>query len=557
MGQEVSDYDAAFAAALGGGGSTEESPYDKVAKDAFGSLPRNAQKAERQPVGDFSGNLRFATPFGTMDTRIPLPQIVNRGLAQLGSGFADYGAAFDSPQAVDAKRASDKPLLDMPGGSTLNFAGKVGPALAIPTVGGPVVGGMIAGGLTGLMEPVGTGESRGFNTLTSAGFGGALPGVVKGFGALARPDAAKADLARSALGKGIPVGVSDITDSKLLKATRSILNDVPFVGGIGERQAANTQAGFNRAVSNVIGESADSLTPQVMGGAKSRIGGELNRIWDNNNLKLDPQYITDLQRIMQDASSKLNPEQAAAVNRQVQNLLAKADNAEIPGSFTNNWQSELRMAAEGEKGLAQKLLNDLRQSTLKAFNRGVSGPDAAALSKARGQYGALKTLEPIMNKAEAGVGGRMPGDVPAALLPGQVVSQYGSAARSPFSDLPQIGSQFLVDRVPRTGGSVRAALQNTIVGSGLMGGGALGGALTAGGMGAGVGAGAGLGLTAGLQKLLGSPTVAMSVLSQPQVQRGLLDNPEFSKALLEIMRNSGSRLPAAAGLGLLSAPALE
>lgn len=553
----MSDYDAAFAAAIGGGG-TEESPYDKVAKDALASLPRPVQPQEpAKPVSDFSGNLRFATPFGTLDTRIPLPQMVNRGLAQLGSGFADYGAAFDAPAQVDAKRAIDRPLLDMPGGSTLNFAGKVGPAMAVPNIGGPVLGGMIAGGVMGAMEPVGTGESRGFNAASSAALGGFIPGAVKGFQALARPDAAKADLARSALRDGIPVGVSDITDSKFLKSARSVLNDVPFIGGIGERQAAKTQEGFNKAVAKVVGESADSLTPQVMANAKTRIGGELNRIWENNNLKLDARYVADVQQILQDATAKLNPEQAQSVIKQVRNLMQKQNNGEIPGAFTNNWQSELRMLADGEKGLAQKYLNDLRQKTIQAFNRSVTGADASALSKARMQYGAYKTLEPIMNKAEAGVAGRVTGDVPAALLPGRVVEQYGSAARSPFGDLPQIGSQFLVDRVPRTGGSTRAAIQNTLVGSGLMSGGAAAGAAVAGGLGSGVGLAGGLGLTAILEKALGSPTIARSVLANPQVQRGLLDNPEFSKAMLEIMRNSASRLPAAAGMGLLSAPALE
>lgn len=553
----MSDYDAAFAAAAGGGGS-EENPYDKIAKDALSSLPRPVQpKESAQPVNDFSGNLRFATPFGTLDTRIPLPQFVNRGLAQFGSGVADYGAAFDAPAQVDAKRAIDRPLLDMPGGSTLNFAGKVGPAMAVPNIGGPVLGGMIAGGVMGAMEPVGTGESRGFNTATSAVLGGAIPGAVKGFQALARPDAAKADLARSALRDGIPVGVSDITDSKFLKATRSVLNDVPFIGGIGERQAAKTQEGFNKAVAKVVGENADSLTPQVMANAKTRIGGELNRIWENNSLKLDARYVADVQQILQDATAKLNPEQAQSVIKQVRNLMQKQANGEIPGSFTNNWQSELRMLADGEKGLAKKYLNDLRQTTIQAFNRSVTGADASALSKARMQYGAYKTLEPIMNKAEAGVGGRVTGDVPAALLPGRVVEQYGSAGRSPFGDLPQIGSQFLVDRVPRTGGSARAAIQNTLVGSGLMSGGAAAGAAVASGLGAGVGLAGGLGLTAILEKALGSPAIARSVLANPQVQRGLLDNPEFSKAMLEIMRNSASRLPAATGMGLLSAPALE
>lgn len=553
----MSDYDAAFKSAFGGG-QAEPSAYD----EAFNSvMPKAATEMPQQKadaVSNFSGNLRLATPFGTIDTRIPLPESVNRGLASFGSGVADYGMATADPKSVDEKRARDKILNEDFFGKALHFSGKVAPALAIPQVGGPVVGGMIAGGAMGALEPVGTGESRAFNTVTSAGLGGLIPGAIKGFQAMARPSAVNQELARSALEKNIPVGIADITDSKFLKATRSVLNDTPFIGGIGDTQRQATQQGFNRAVGKTFGADASSLTPEVLGAAKDKIGGELNRVWGSNNLKIDGQFVDDLTKIANDAATKLNPEQAAMVNKHIQNLLGKADNSEIAGSFANNWQSELRMAADGEKGLAQKTLSDLRKAALSAFNRGVAPADASALTQARTQYGAFKTVEPLLNSAEAGVAGRIPGDVPAALLPQKIAQQYGSASRSPFGDLPQIGSQFLVNRTPQTGGSARAAIQNFMVGTGLLGGtGAGAGALAAGGLGAGAGAVAGLGAGGLLQKILGSPEVAKSVLANPSMARGLLDSPEMKKMLLELAKNSTYRLPAAAGMGLLATPALE
>ena len=554
----MSDYDAAFNSAFGGGAKSAPDAYDEIFQASISKSSSEAPKQKADAVTNFSGNLRLATPFGTIDTRIPLPESVNRGLAQFGSGMADYGMAAADPKAVDEKRATDKQLNDDWLGKALHFSGKVAPALAIPQVGGPVIGGMIAGGAMGAIEPVGTGESRLFNTASSAALGGAIPGAIKGFQALARPNGVNQELARSALEKNIPVGVADMTDSKFLKATRSVLNDMPFIGGIGDTQRQATQQGFNRAVGKTFGADATSLTPEVLNSAKGKISGELNRVWGNNTLKIDGQFVDDLMKIANDAETKLNPEQAAMVNKHIQNLLGKADNSEIAGSFANNWQSELRMAAESEKGLAQKTLGDLRKATLSAFNRGVSPSDAASLTKARGQYGAFKTVEPLLNSAEAGVAGRIPGDVPAALLPQKIAQQYGSAARSPFGDLPQIGSQFLVNRTPQTGGSVRAAIQNMLVGSSLLGGtGAAGGALAAGGLGAGVGAAAGLGAGGLLQKILGSPEVAKSVLANPTAVRGLLDNPEMKKMLLELAANTSYRLPAAAGMGLLSAPALE
>lgn len=74
-----------------------------------------------------------------------------------------------------------------------------------------------------------------------------------------------------------------------------------------------------------------------------------------------------------------------------------------------------------------------------------------------------------MQKAEAGTAGRTVGDVPAALLPEAVRSSYKAGiASSPFADLSQIGSQFVADRVARTGGSGRAMIQNSALGTGLM-----------------------------------------------------------------------------------------
>ena len=506
------------------------------------------------PVDNFSGNLRFATPLGTLDTKIPLPQFINKGLAQFGSGIADYGMVTAKPGAVDEKRAIDNPLTKGVAGTVLGFAGKAAPAMALPIVGGPVVGGITAGAAMGALEPVGTGESRQGNTLIGAGLGAVLPGGVGLFRKMAQPT--NAPLLKAAQAADIPVGLADITNSKLVKGVRSVLNDVPFIGGIGESQRNATQQGFNRAVGRTFGADAPSLTPDVVQTAKTNIKGELNRVWENNTLKLDPQLIQDINRISQNAADKLNPEQSAMVEKQIQNLLKKSNNAEIPGGFTNNWQSELRMAADGEKGLAQNTLTDLRKSVIGAFNRGVSGDDAAALTKARTQYGAFKTVEPLLNSAEAGVAGRVAGDVPAALLPNRVVQQYGSSGRSPFGDLPQIGSQFIVNRTPQTGGSPRAFVQNALVGTGLAGGlGATGGLLA--GIGPVVGAAAGLTGAAGLQGLLGSPAVVKALYGNPAAVRGFLDAPEMKKMLLELSKNSAARLPPALAIGSVTAPALE
>ena len=512
-----------------------------------------------EPVTDFRGNLQVATPFGTLDTRIPLPQFVNKGLAQVGSGVADWLLSANqmrgkaSPEDAQAKRAIDSPLNAGIAGSVLNFGGKMLPALAIPNVGGPIAAGALAGGLTGAFEPVGPGESRGANTALGVGLGAALPAGIAGVRKMMQPaDSATAALAQKAITDyGIPLGPADISGNKFVRATRSFLNDVPFVGSVGAGQnEAKTQA-FNKAVGSTFGADAGKLTPEVVGKAKEGITSELNRVWNNNTLKVDPGLITDIVSIQNKAASKLNSDQARVIDRHIQELLSKVNGVEIDGAFANNWQSELRQAVEGEKGLAKSVMNDLRQSVLKAFNRGVSPDDAAALTKARSQYGNFKTVEPLITKAELGIAGRPAGDIAPALLSQAVNTGQGSRAiGTPLGDLSAIGSRFLADRTSQTGGSPRAMIQNAAIAAGLTGGGGAVGAAAGGLLGGAGGAAGALGAGMGTNWALGSPTLAKMILSQGE-KRGLLSDPDFLKALQEAARTGAYRLPLA-GLGLLS-----
>lgn len=516
------------------------------------------------PVADFSGNLRFATPFGTIDTGVALPEAVNRRLAQFGSGVTDAALgvqqrfASDKPKTtsdlvtgntesaslkreVAAKRTRDAGLNNDFAGKALNIGGQVAPSLAIPAgylgvlgKAAPIVEGLIAGGVSGAAQPTAEGESAGMNAALGAAGGAALPGLFAGARAVAKPaNQGAADLAAQ---YGIPLGVADTSGNRFVKAARSLLSDLPGLGAIGNAQTGAKQTAFNRAVGGTFGADAERLTPDVMTAAKGAVTGELNRLWGGNTLKLDVQLFNDLHAIEQRAVTDLNPEQAKLVSNQIQKLLQQSTNSEVPGAFANNWQSELRLAVDGEKGLAKKVLNDLRQSTLQAFNRGIAPQDAAALGKARGQYGNFKTIEPLMAKAEFGVGGRVSGDVPAGLLAGQVNQQMGSRAiGSDLGNLAQVGSHFLVDRVAQTGGSPRAMLQNAAV---LGGAGGVGGAAA---MANPVGAAAGTGTAALLQWMLGSPAVR-KMLTDPRTQRGLL------------AEQMAARLPAATAPGLLQFP---
>lgn len=411
------------------------------------------------------------------------------------------GVAAKLPSIVDAVRTSG-----------MTAGGRVGlSSLPARMIGGAVTGGATAAAVN--PDDAKTGALIG-GLFPAAGM--AVKGVGSAVGNMLRP-ADNADLARTALNKyGIPVGMSDVTQNRVVKAARSIMNDAPLTGGIGARQNDAKQAAFNKAVGGTFGAPEAKLTTKVIDDAKKRMGAEFDRIWGGNSLKVAPNMVDRLTEL-RTMSDKLPRNEGASLAAEVDDIFSKMvpdanGDLIIPGDVANKFQSYLRRRAEGSSGLKNEL-SDLRQVIISAFNESVSPQDVAALTKNRGQYKAFKTVEPLLNAAEAGVAGRMPGDVPAALLPQVVNRSYKQAGGAPLTELSQIGSRFLVDRTAQTGGSARAALQNGMIGS-MLGFGAMSNPTTL----------AAVPVAAALNKALGSPSVARKVLNT---------NPDSLAAALE------------------------
>lgn len=534
-------------------GSGKGITYDP---DVF-SVAKSRTQEKPEPVTDFSGTLRFATPAGTINTRIPLPEILNKALAQYGSGVADWGLGFDQRRGKatradkDEKDRLDAALTNGLIGSVLNIAGKASPTMAMP--GGPIASGIAAGGIGGFLEPVGKSGSVASNTGVGMLLGGTIPSV---FGAVAktvRPDQATVDLARKAQQFGIPVAPADMTSNRLIKGLRSVTDDLPVVGAPGYVHRNAQQTGFNRAIGSEMGENAGSLTPDVMRSAKTRMGAEFDRIWKGNNLIVDPGLIKGMDALRASARD-LPQEEAKRTIGAIDDFLSRqsidaSGRFVIDGEVANKFQQWLRKKSAGQSLFAQDA-PIIRRQILDSFNRSVSPQDAAALTKNRSQYKVLSTVAPLMNKGETGVAGRVSGDVPAALLSGAVNQSYPTLAtqttQPAIADLAKIGGRFLVDRTPMTGGSPRAMLQNMGV-AGLGGGG--------------IGAGlfldplatlAGTGVGTSVNALLNSAAAGRAMTDA--TNRGLLGAPSMTKASREALRKLLERAP----IGLLGeAPTVE
>lgn len=514
--------DMAAGAVRGAGsiGATILSPLDAVARRLGLENDFIGRRDRRQAMDSALGNMgadtdSFAYGAGKLGSEVA-------GTMGVG-GMLARGAMTAAPAA--AGRVA--PLLDAVGSAGFRAGGLTGAGgLGVRTAGGALTGGASAG----LVNPGDAGEG--------AIIGGALPGAVKVAGAAGsrigsalRPSVAEPELAAKAIRDyGIPLGPSDITKSAMVKGARSLLDDTFLVGKIGQGRRDNIQGAFNKAVGKTFGADDVSLTPKVIDDAKKRMGAEFDRIWDNNVLQYDGDLFKSMQAL-RDNASKLPAGESARVMSWLDDFdrrMLPGPNGElyVPGDVANRFQSKLRAEADKATGFLKEDLSTLRRDILGAFNRSVSPEDAAALTKNRGQYKAFKTVEPLLQGAEAGVAGRSIGDVPAGLLPQAVRQSYKSGiANSPFADLSQIGSQYVADRVARTGGSSRAMIQNSAVGA------ALGtGAFTNPALAAGVIPGA-----AGLEALLSSPAVARAMLpkAKPTAVQRLLDQLELERILYQ------------------------
>jgi len=432
------------------------------------------------------------------------------------------GATLAAPlRALSTVAPRVAPLAESIASAGMRAGGAQGaPALAARVAGGAITGGASAGLINPREADVGALVGGGLPVATK------VAGVVGSkMGNTLRPPPGNAALADKAINQyGIPLSVADVSNSAMVKGARSVLDDVPLIGNLGQRQRQAVQSAFNREIGKTFGENADSLTPQVLDAAKGRMGAEFDRIWNRNALQFDGTLFQQVQQLRANAA-KLPQGEQGRLSSWLDDFLAKMvpdpnGNLYMPGDVANRFQSTLRKEAEKASGFLKDDLANLRQNVITAFNRSVSPADAAALTKNRGQYKAFKTVEDLLQGAEAGVAGRNVGDVPAALLPQAVRKSYGSnIANSPFADLSQIGSQYVADRVARTGGSARAMFQNSALGSGL----ALGAwtnplvPLTT------------VPVAFGLEGLLSSPAVARRMLSPST--GGLLTLPDLYRPL--------------------------
>lgn len=508
-------------------GRFEREWAESEARTAANARPKaRPKKAPLTDPGFGGGTLQVATPFGTLDTRIPLPASVERGLAQIGSGIADYGlggrqlVGAAGREEADNKREVDDMLTKGIIGKINRLVGKAAPAAAMPTQG--LLSNVAVGAGMGALEPVGTGESRAVNTGVGAAFG-AVPDLMRyGAGRAMRATPADEAMARVLTREGVELAPGDVSRNPWVRAARKLGDESILPGTGGAQLKQRQQEQLNRAAGRAWGSNATSHTPGQRANDRTHITDVMNDVWNRNDLPYDNNLYGELRRMEADAA--LLPEATARVLQNniddLERHVVANPNGDlfIPGQFAFNFQSRLNRIYGGANGTDAEPMRELRRSVINNFNANVRPEDAAALTEARRQYRAFKATEPAFDAAATGRAGRDIGDItPADLSASAVRFNRGNAGETPWGELPAAAQRFLVDRVAQTGGSPKALLQNSalfsVLGSpGFLVSPAAGAASTLAGLTAG----------AGLTRVLNSPRVLQALAEDPTAYRTAL-----------------------------------
>ena len=390
-----------------------------------------------------------------------------------GSKLADR-ATQDENTAAYSKLEQSRPLSTAIGGALPMVA-------ALPAVSG--VGSAAAiSALPGLVS-YGTPQEK----LTDAALGAAGGALGAGVGKLvgrvlnpvrSAPNAATTDAMEAAARLGYKPPVGQETGSRALQILeqQAAKNPISARGAQAYNEANRTA--INRAAARGMGESADQITEDVMAAAKSRIGGEFDRLSTNKEIPLGPDFSARI-TLLRDRLSNAGPFK----NQQTATLLDAAEQVAATGKITGEAYQAIRSELSDMASVANRAGNAKAGSAVKgvrkalddAAEKALSPEDLKAWKTARAQYASMKTLEKR--------GALKGGDVDPAII--RNLLQSGDRAgfargniTGDLADIARIGNAFRP--LPDSGTASNLVSQMLLTGgAGLMGPGALAASLTA------------------------------------------------------------------------------
>lgn len=410
-----------------------------------------------------------------------MPESIQRGGDALGKalGMADSTKLNDRGFQDEQTRIYGKLEQERPVSTAVGAALPMVATLpAVSSVGGAAA----VSALPGLIS-YGTPQEK----LTDAALGAAGGALGAGAGKLvgralnpirSAPDAATASAMEAAARLGYAPPVGQQTGSRALQILEQQAAKNPISARGAQAYNQGNQSALNRAATRAIGESGDQVTEDVFAAARSRIGGEFDRLAADKTIPLDKSFGARIEHL------KSRVEQAGPFkNTQAADVLESAKMVAESGRVTGEAYQAIRSELTDMSRVASRAGNDKLAGTIKgvrkamddAAEKALSPEDLKAWKVARAQYASMKTLE----KRGAVKGGNVD---PAIIRNAMQSGDRGAFARGnmtgEIADIARIANAFRP--LPDSGTASNLVTQALLSGgAGLMGPGALAASLTA------------------------------------------------------------------------------
>lgn len=336
------------------------------------------------------------------------------------------------------------------------FAGGMAPAL---TAGMLTGGATVMAGATGAALPsilsYGTAEERLKRGAVDALGGGAGVLVGRGVARVLKPagvgTSGASDAALDAASRlGVKPTPAQITQNPAMAAFENYLARSPGSSGRFQAAAEANQTALNRAAAKAMGETADTLDEGVFAAAKTRIGGEFNRLGQVTKPDLQQGFLSALAQVDAD-----NAARGAFANSKVSGLVDKgldlAAQNQLSGRAYKEVRSELSNQAKAAFQAGDSTLGQAYKQMVAALDDAAKGSlskaDQQAWDTARKQWAAFKTLTKG-NVAEAG--NVSPARVASAVRARGPQLRTGEASGE-LADIARVGEAFKGVQNPTSG----------------------------------------------------------------------------------------------------------
>lgn len=477
------------------------------------------------------------------NTGVPQKGDLSSTWQQTQQNMAARSGAIDAEAAE--KRAIDRPLMGTGGGLGGAIAG--GLLTTLPTAFVPGVNTLGAsaaiGGTYGALQPTVGNESRITNTAMGAGGGAAgyglgrlLSGAVTPAQNNLTPSQVRALTKATDLGAQVTPGTR--TGAPGLRQMEAGMESFPFTAGPIKAIKETNQGILNKAAAKAIGETADSVTDDVLNAARSRIGGVFKQTEKIQAIPVDDAVQNSLASIESKYQGLLEkPIAEMPVVQDIYKNLGKS----ITGKQYNDWQSQLGKIARSKFTGAKSDPNtgfamfEVKNALDDAASSVMTGAEKQAFKTAQQQWKNLVMLETgnVVNEQSGNVSGR--------LLSGVLSRKDKTGFRlggnsSDLYDMARFSKAF-PDIVGDSGTATRSAFPLLL------------------------GSSAASGLSAGL--LTGSPTVGLAAAAAPLAIGGAARageaaylSPVIQAYLANQLLSQGTKRAIGATGGALAAPGL-